>query len=336
MKDSIITKNDATHSKNQLKKMVQTPNHRARTAGRVLKYGTKSLARNAWLTIAAIAIMTITLLILSVTIIATSAMRTVIANITEQVDMSIYIKQSATQDEINDIVARIKNLASVTDVVFTSPEAANQEAINKLIKEENISDQDIIDAMYEAPNKLPWTINVKIVDLNDPSELENFVYHDASMEGMLDAKAPSFSSSHRETINNIASTMRGIEIGGLIAAGVFAVIAILVVFNTIRMAIFNRKEEIYMMKLVGASKGFIRGPFIVESMLYGLISASITCALIYAAASLLNGRFDGALGPTVAIMYQYWYLVFAALLASGVLIGVFSSLLATHKYLKMR
>ena len=335
MKEPINPKSGATHSKDQLKKMVKTPNHHARTARRVVKYGTKSLARNAWLTVAAIAITTITLLVLSATLIVTSAMRTVIADVTEQVDMSIYIKQSATQEEIERIVGRLSQLESVTDVAYTSPEDSNNAAIQKLVADENITDQDVIAAMYEAPNKLPWTINVKIVDLNDPSELENFVYNDESMQDMLDAKEPSFSSSHRETINNIATTMRNIEIGGFIAVSVFAVIAILVVFNTIRMAIFNRKEEIYMMKLVGAGRGFIRGPFIVESMLYGLISAVIACSLIYAAVSFLNGNFGGALGPTVATMYQYWYLVFAALLASGVLIGVVSSLLATHKYLKM-
>lgn len=335
MKTTKHTVDSADHSKEQLKKMVKTTNHRARTAGRVVKYGTKSLARNAWLTIAAIAIMTITLLVLSATLIVTSAMKTVIATVTEQVDMSIYIKQEATQEEIDRIIGRMGQLETVTNIEYTTPEAANQSAIEKIIADENITDQDIIDAMYEAPNKLPWTLNVKIADLNDPSELEDFVYNDESMLNMLDAKEPSFSSGHRQTINNIATTMRSIEIGGLIAAGVFAIIAILIIFNTIRMAIFNRKEEIYMMKLVGASKSFIRGPFIVEAMLYGLIAASITCALIYLAVSLLNGRFDGALGPTVALMYQYWYLCLAALLVSGALLGVFSSLLATHKYLKM-
>jgi cell division transport system permease protein len=130
--------------------------------------------------------------------------------------------------------------------------------------------------------------------------------------------------------------MNEIQIVGLAAAGVFAIIAILVVFNTIRMAIFNRKEEIYMMKLVGASRWFIVGPFVVEASIYGIIAAIVSCAAIYISVYFLRPHFEGMLDSTYANMTQYWYLVGAALLIVGILIGVISSLLATRKYLKQR
>jgi cell division transport system permease protein len=127
-----------------------------------------------------------------------------------------------------------------------------------------------------------------------------------------------------------------VEAGGLIAAGTFCVIAILVVFNTIRMAIFNRKEEIYMMKLIGASRGFVRGPFLVEAMMYGLMAGGIAAGLTFLGVMMMDDRFDGALNPTVEFMWEWWWLIVAGLIAAGVLIGVVSAMLATRKYLKLR
>jgi len=114
------------------------------------------------------------------------------------------------------------------------------------------------------------------------------------------------------------------------------VIAILVVFNTIRMAIFNRKEEIYMMKLIGASKSFVRGPFLVEAMLYGLMAGGIASGLTFAGATLLDDRFGGTLQPTVEFMWTWWIFIVAGLIVAGVLIGVVSAMLATRKYLRLK
>ncbi|MDR3298406.1 MAG: permease-like cell division protein FtsX [Candidatus Nomurabacteria bacterium] len=323
-------------SKSNLKRMTKARKHRSRTTARVLKYGTQSFARNTWLTVAAIAIMTITLLVMSATLIVTSAMGTAIDMVREQVDMSIYIKQESTRSEVDEMVGRLSQLPSVRGVRIVSYEEAFIESTEKMISENNITDEDVIEEMMMAPNKFPWTLNVKIADLNDPSELEYFVNNDESMRGKLDVKPPSFASSHRETIDNIAATMNAIKMGGLIAAGVFAVIAILVVFNTVRMAIFNRKEEIQMMKLIGASKGFVRGPFVVEAMLYGVVAAGISGVLVGVGVSFLDGKFGGTLTPTVAFIREWWILLAAGLLVGGMLLGIFSALLATKKYLKMK
>ena len=134
----------------------------------------------------------------------------------------------------------------------------------------------------------------------------------------------------------LAVVIAAVTMEEFIAAGVFAVIAILVVFNTIRMAIFNRKEEIYMMRLVGASRWFIVGPFVVEASIYGIVAAIITCGIIYGAVYGLKPHFDGVLDDTYGLMVQYWYLVIASLIAAGILIGIVSSMFATSKYLKQK
>lgn len=327
-------KNAADVSKERLKRILKTRPHHLRTNHRVLKYGAKSFVRNTWLSIAAIAIMTVTLVVLSATLIATSMTRTAITEVEAQVEMSVYIKQGATQAQIDRIVSRLAELSTVTNVSATTPEQANKESIEALIVQNNINDEVTIKNLYSAPNKLPWTLHVRLASLNDTSELENFVNTDGSMENMLDAKPPSYSTSRREAIDRIASTMNRIELIGFIAAGVFAVIAILVVFNTIRMAIFNRKEEIYMMKLVGASRWFIIGPFVVEASLYGVVAATVSAILVYATMFAFGDKFGGVVEPTLAIMRDYSVFAVSTLLVAGIMIGVVSSLLATRKYLK--
>lgn len=324
-------------SRERLERITKTRKHRMRTNARIVKYGAKSFVRNTWLSVAAIAIMAVTLIVLSATIIATHAMGTAINKIEQQVDMSVYIKQGATQDQIDRIIGRLTQLETVVEVDYTSPEEANKESIKKIIDAGKITDEDYIQSLYEAPNKLPWTLNIKLVNLNNTSELENFVSNDESIKDLIDEnRVPSYASSRRDTIDRIASIMNRIELIGLVAAGIFALIAILVVFNTIRMAIYNRKEEIYMMRLVGASRWFIVGPFVVEASFYGIIAAIIAGSVSYAAAFALKGNFGTTLEPTLDIMKNFWYLIACALLVAGILIGVISSLLATRKYLKQK
>ena len=104
------------------------------------------------------------------------------------------------------------------------------------------------------------------------------------------------------------------------------------------MAIFNRKDEIQMMKLIGAEKGFIRGPFLVEASMYGLIAALVATAagygLIFAAKAPL-AQYGLPFDPTINLMVDYFGLVLLGMIAIGVLIGVVSSYVATRKYLKI-
>lgn len=328
-------------SKERLARITKTRRHHMRTNARVLKYGAKSFVRNTWLSVAAIAIMAVTLIVLSATIIATHTMGTVVDKIEQQVDMSVYLKQGATDEQIEKIIERMSNLETVITVTSTSPSQANEEAIEKILsrsKDLSKKDREIYrQNLLEAPNKLPWTLNIKLVNLNNTQELEDFVANDAEVHELLDKNnPPSYASERRDTIDRIAGMMNRVELIGLVAAGVFALIAILVVFNTIRMAIFNRKEEIYMMRLVGASRWFIVGPFVVEASFYGIIAALIACAVSYAGAFALQSQFGATLDPTLEIMSNFWYLAISALIVAGILIGVVSSLLATRKYLKQK
>lgn len=330
-------------SKERLERIAKSRSHHLRTNARVVKYGAKSFVRNTWLSVAAIAIMAVTLIVLSATVIATHAMGTVISAIEQQVDMSVYIEQTATEEQIDNIMVRMRQLSTVLDVSSTTPDEANRDAIEKILSNDNTKTPEeksvFRQNLLEAPNMMPWTLNVKLVNLNNTNELKDFVDNDESIKGLLDTRRkPSYESdsNRRGTIDNIANIMNRVEMIGLIAAGIFALIAILVIFNTIRMAIFNRKEEIYMMRLVGASRWFIVGPFLIEAGIYGVIAAMIASAVAYFGAFALRNNFGTSLDPTLDLMQKYWYIAVCVLLVTGVVIGVVSSLLATKKYLKQK
>ena len=112
----------------------------------------------------------------------------------------------------------------------------------------------------------------------------------------------------------------------------------LIIFNTIRMAIFNRKEEIQMMKLIGADRSFIRGPFVVEAIVYGFIAAVIATSLGIGLLSLFAKNMQSwgiEIGPTVNLLTDYIAVVLLGMILVGALIGTVSSLLATRRYLKI-
>ena len=125
-------------SKERLRRITKARKHRIRTTARVIKYGAKSFARNTWLSMAAIAIMAITLIVLGATIVATDVMKTTIKEVESQVEISVYVKQEATQEEVDRIIGRMTQLESVTKVSYITPDEANSSTIKKLIEDNNI------------------------------------------------------------------------------------------------------------------------------------------------------------------------------------------------------
>ena len=301
---------------------------------RMCRYGINNFSRNLWLTIAATAVMTITLLIIFVTLAARQVLVDTVSTIKDRVDMSIYVMTDTSDDDARRIKTQIEGLSTVKAVTYISPEQARNNFAN-----DNKADAQTLDALKEATNKLPGTFRVNIQDINDPSELDNFVKTNALYKQHADPDRPaSFSGERRSAIQNIGRWVEFAERIGVVASIVFIVISSLIVFNTIRMAIFNRKEEIQMMKLIGADRSFIRGPFIVEAMVYGIIAAVIATVLGVAGLFAIRDRLESyevSVASTADGVMMYIPLVLVTMILMGALIGVISSLLATRKYLKI-
>ncbi|MEO5948839.1 MAG: permease-like cell division protein FtsX [Candidatus Saccharimonas sp.] len=301
---------------------------------RMCRYGVNNFSRNAWLTIAATAVMTITLLIIFITMAARNVLTESVLEISKNVDMSIYLKSDVTDKQASSIMSDIKKLSNVQAVNFVSSDDARAQQA-----EQNKGNPELLSAINQATNKLPATIRINLKDINDTSQLDTFVKTNTKVKEVIDPnRSPSFAGSRRSAIQNIGKWTDFAQQVGLGASIVFIAISSLIVFNTIRMAIFNRKEEIQMMKLIGADRNFIRGPFVVEAMVYGFIAAVLATGMGIA---ILYGSKDGlqnagvAVQSTIDFITTYIGFVLLIMIALGCLVGTVSSLLATRRYLKI-
>ena len=300
---------------------------------RVVRYGCENFVRNVWLSLAAIMIMTITLLIIFLAVASNNILKDTLNEIRDRVKMSIYVKNTIPEQTAKQIKSDIEKLPGVLEVKYTSSAQAKTN-----FAKEHAADGGVLSALNEAKNKLPSIYSIKIHDINDPSQLEKYVRENKLIKQWIpEQHQPSFSSPSRVAINNIAKNANFAEKAGVTVAVIFMIVAVLVVFNTIRMAIFSRKDDIYMMRLIGAESNFIRNPFIVEAVLNSMISALIAASLGLILFDLAKEKLTSygiVIQPTINTTSRYWYLVYGVVLLVSVLIGIFSSFLATSKYLK--
>lgn len=304
---------------------------------RMMRYGANNFTRNAWLTTAATAVMTITLLIIFMTFIARQALASTVDELRDKVDISVYLKSDIEDNEARSVIRKFETAENVVSVRYIDIEEAKETYI-----EQNQPSPEQLQAISELP-VTPFfpSLRVIIEDPNDTSALADLVSNDAEVKAALNPdpkRAPSFSGEKKKVIETISRWTMLAERGGLIAASVFIAISMLIIFNTIRMAIFNRKEEIQMMKLIGADKGFIRGPFVVEAVMYGFVAALIATALgyflLYSVQRPLSG-YGIAIGSTLDTFTLFAPLVLLVMILIGATIGIVSSRLAVRRYLKV-
>lgn len=317
------------------KSYAQQKRHRRQwtTFVRMCRYGINSFTRNAWLTVAATAIMTITLLVIFASVVSRNVLIDTVSSLRNNVSMSVYMKTETTPADAEKVAADLRKESSVLDVKITTPDQARAQYV-----QDNKSDAQSLAILTQATNKFPWTLNIKVQDINDTKQLSDFVKNNKTYLANVDPdRQPSFAGARKEAIEKIGNAANFAQKIGIVVSAVFAVISTLIIFNTIRMAIFNRREEIQMMKLIGAEKSFIRGPFVVEAIVYGFFAALIASAIggtiLFVAAPGLSTYFD--VQPTIDVITIYAGFVLLAMIIIGAFIGIISSLMATRRYLKL-
>ncbi|HSX42534.1 MAG TPA: permease-like cell division protein FtsX [Candidatus Saccharimonadales bacterium] len=305
------------------------------TFGRIIRTGMVNFVRNAWLAIAAMAIMIVTLSIILFSVIVNATFSNTVAQITNKIDVSIYLKDTVTKGQANKLVAQLRALPSVKGVTYLSKDDAL-----RAYEAQNAGNPQLLQAITETDNPLPATIRIKPVDLNQINQIRTFI--EKPQIASLQSDPASDSGDRREAINKITHATNILRRAGIIAVLVFATISVLIIFNTIQMAIFNRRDELQIMRLLGASTSFIRGPFVVETIVYGILSAIASILIINAifvtASSSLQATSFGLLDISYSQTYfesHYWMLL-TTQLGLGIFIGAASSMIATRRYLKFK
>lgn len=300
---------------------------------RVIKGGFINFFRNISLSIAATAVMVVTLTIVLFSIIANATLNNTIAQINDKIDISVYLKDSVTEQQKNDLIARLQGLGSVEGIEYVSKDDAL-----KQYRQDNQDNLDLLLAISQTDNPLPATIKIKPVDPGMIEEIRTTIETPEIKE--LQSDETSYSGERKEAIDNITSATSFFRRAVLIGVVVFAVISMLIIFNTIQMAIFNRRDELTIMRLLGASTWYIKGPFIVETMLYGIVAAVLSLVICNSLFVVQSQTFDASTFGLLDVKYagQYFadnfWLFLGMQLVAGMLIGAISALIATKKYLK--
>ena len=308
---------------------------RTTTFGRVVRTGMLNFVRNAWLAIAAMAIMIVTLTIILFSVIVNATFRNTVDQITDKINISIYLKDTVTQSEAEAFIKELQELPSVEQVTYLDKSAAL-----KAYMKQNASNQSLLKAINETDNPLPATVQVKPRDLNQLGQIRSFIEKPDNKK--LQSDPASDNGDRREAIDKITHATNIMRRAGVVAVAVFATISVLIIFNTIQMAIFNRRDELQIMRLLGASTWFIRGPFVIEAIIYGVLSAIVSILLINAifitASNSLQATSLGILDISYSQQYfgQHFWQLLAIQLALGILIGAASSIIATRRYLKFK
>lgn len=299
---------------------------------RVVHAGARNFSRNLWLSSAATAVMTITLTIVLLSFISNSALTNTIKNVTDKIDVSIYLNDAITPVQLDDLRQKISANPDVAAVRYVS----KADALAQWQKE-HANDPTLLQATSETDNPLPASFAVKA---KDPKHLDalSAMVKQPDVVPLLDPKTPfSYSGKNKSTIDRIISFSSFFKSAGLVISIIFVTISTLIIFNTIRMAIFTRKDEIEIMKLVGATKWFVRGPFLFEATLYGIVGAivgsALSYSLLFAGGPKIKGYVD--LGAAIHLFQAYPLIVVGGAMLIGMLIGIFSSLLAMGRYLKL-
>jgi len=304
------------------------------TFSRIIKAGLVNFVRNAWLAVAAMAVMIITLTIVLFSIITNATFTNTIVQITDKIDVSVFLKDSTDQTQGTKLANDLRTLPNVKSVTYLTKADALVH-----YKQQNAGNPALISAINETDNPLPATIQIKPKELNKIQDIRDYLSKN-NVKPLWDDV--SYRDDRKAAIDKIAHATNLMRRAGIVAVLVFAAISVIIIFNTIQMAIFNRRDELTIMRLLGASTSYIRGPFVVESVVYGIISALISVLIIHslfvASSSALQASSLGLLDINYAAQYfkGHFLALLTMQLVLGILIGAVSSTVATRRYLKFK
>ncbi len=299
---------------------------------RVLKYGFLGFLRNGFVSLATVLVMTIALFMIASSMYADAALKSVLNTLKSQVDINIYFTPETDEKDILSLKKSLESLSEVEEVKYLS-----REEVLKSFKERHKDDALTLQSLDEfGDNPFGATVAVKA---KDPSQYESIAeFINSKMETLNKDKKIidkiNFTDSRKaiETLNSIIQVSKKMALS-LIAF--LIMVAVLIVFNTIRLAVYTNKEEISVMKLVGASDWYVQGPFVVEGAIDGAVSAALTLAILYPLSVYLSEPSRNFLVSFDTLEYlQSNFLNMALVIfVVGILLGVVSSYLSVRKYL---
>jgi len=304
---------------------------KSNSLGRVIKFGATGFWRNIWLSVATIIIITLCLLIFSSLVILNTLTNTAIKSAQDKVDISVYFKTLVQEPQIQSIVYDLEELPETKSVQYISRKQA-LENFTELHKDNPV----ILESLEELQeNPLRATINIKA---NDPVEYPSLVSFLGQEKYQPFIEKINY-NDNKPVIDKLISISNTVKKVGLGVSAVFLIISLIMVFNTVRLTIYSRREEIEIMKLVGATNWYTRWPFLIEGILYGFFASVASLLILYPILRQISPRitsFFGGYGQDLlAYFVSHLWMIIALNMIVAIFLGAISSLIAIRRYLKV-
>lgn len=305
---------------------------------RTVRAGFLSFWRNGFVTLSSILMMTVTLTTLGLVLFTGIILNQTLQSLRDQADISVYFTPSAPEDQIQNLEQSLQLLPEVANVEYVS---SDQELAS--FRERHQNDALTLQALDElGQNPLGGVLNIKAKDITQYDAIANFLKQqealgsDSSVSNIID-KVNYFDQENRAAINRLASITDAAERIGLIIILILAAMTVVISINTIRFGIYTARDEIAVMQLVGAGRNYIRAPFMVEAVLYGLFAGLLTLVAFYPLTWWLGAATQNFFGGINVFSYYlaHFAFFFLVIVGSGVLLGAIASFLAVRRYLKV-
>ena len=290
----------------------------------LIKEGFRSTFKQKKITSASIIIMCATMFIFGLFFVIGENVNSVITQIESQQGIQIFIEEDATDEEIETLGSQIRAINGVNRATFVSKE----DALNSM--KTTLGDESLFEG-WDEENPFPASYFVTLTDLSLNEQVQSEILALDNVDEI---------QSQNTTINRLQSLANGIQITTIIILFLLIIISIFIISYTIKLTVHARRREISIMKYVGATNSFIRGPFIVEGVIIGVISAIITLVILGVSYNaVMSGIGESVLIQEIGIgllsFSEMFYLVLAVYLILGVGIGVLGSTISMRKYLKV-
>jgi cell division transport system permease protein len=301
---------------------------------RVIHYGFKNFWRNGLLSTATTAIVTLSLIVFAGLIFANATTTSIVNFLKDKIDVSVYFQLNTPEDEILNVQESLRLLPEVKAVEYLSAEQALQ-----IFKERHKDEPDITQSLEQLnSNPFEASLDIKAYDPGKYAAIADYL-NNPDLRQYVD-KVNYF--QNQKAIDNLAAIVKNVDRAGLLITIFLSLIAGLVVFNTIRLVIYSNRDEISIMRAVGASNAFVRGPYVVEGILIGLIAAIISLILILLAFLIspfvysTSASFDVSIPgfSITSFFYQNFFKLLLYQVLFGVLLTSISSFFAVRRYLK--
>ena len=299
------------------------------TAKRVFNVGWTNFKRNTYLSMGTTGVMVLVLFLFSGLMSLNYLASQIVSGLEAKVDVSVYFKNDASEQEITQVKSDLESLGTVKNVDYVSKDQALSE-----FKARHAGDTLVQDSLAELDeNPLQASLNVKADDSSQYASIVTFLEGN-KFRSLVD-KINFY--ENEQVIQRVLAISGGVRNWGFLLTMALALIAVLVTFNTVRLTIYSQKQEIEIMRLVGGSNWHIKAPYLVEGGLYGALAAGIVAVIFYPATFFISPKVE-SLMPGVSLIsyfvsniFQFVPLIFFL----GILLGVTSSFVAIRRFLKV-